>query len=220
MSTPGPDLNLDPTASSSEFWESLYQSVPPPPTAPRPNVRLEELIHEFAPAPGRACDLGCGRGGDALWLASTGWQVTALDVAATAVAAVNTAADERDLSDRVRAEQHDLAALPPEGPFDLVYACYLHSPVAFDRDDAIRRVAERIATGGRLIVIDHASVAPWSWRLNDDEPRFPSPDETREAVTPSGHWNTERCERAERLATGPDQQTATVADNLITLRRS
>lgn len=219
MSTQGPELNLDPTASSPEFWESLYRATPPQTATPRPNVRLTELVHDLALVPGRACDLGCGNGGDALWLASAGWQVTAVDVSATAVERVSAAAAEQGLSNRLRVEQHDLAGSLPEGPFDLVYACYLHSPVDFDRDEAIRRVAERITRGGRLIVIDHASFAPWSWRLSDEEPSFRSPDETRDAVTPSGHWRTERCERAERLATGPNQQTATVADNLIALRR-
>lgn len=207
-----------PGASSADFWESLYRTAPSP-TGTRPNIRLKELIKDLALTPGRACDLGCGHGGDALWLASLGWQVTAVDVSATAVSRVEAAAVGQGLGGQVRAEQHDLSRSGPPGPFDLVYACYFHSPVAIDRIDVLRRSARQVAPRGYLIIIDHASVAPWSWRLGDEEPVFPTPEETANALTLGDGWHTERCERSERTATGPDGTTATVADNLIALRR-
>src|SRR5687768_14452181 len=44
------------------------------------------LVAEVADlAPGRALDVGCGEGADALWLARRGWQVTGVDISETAL---------------------------------------------------------------------------------------------------------------------------------------
>jgi SAM-dependent methyltransferase len=43
---------------------------------PRPGV---ELAEELSSAPGRALDVGCGTGRDAVYLASRGWTVTGVD---------------------------------------------------------------------------------------------------------------------------------------------
>ena len=147
-----------------------------------------------------------------MWLASAGWQVTAVDVSATAISRLVARAAAEGLADRVRAEPHDLSRTAPEGVFDLVYACYFHSPVSFDRDEVFRGIARQVAVDGCLIIVDHASTAPWSWRLGPDEPVFPTPEETVHTLQLGPRWLTERCERAERIATGPDGTTATVAD--------
>src|SRR5919206_310323 len=53
--------------------------------APRPpNTHLTAEVGELRP--GRALDAGCGHGSDTLWLAARGWQVTAVDFAAAALA--------------------------------------------------------------------------------------------------------------------------------------
>jgi len=43
--------------------------------------------------PGRALDVGCGEGADAIWLARRGWTVTALDVSDVAVCRAQEAAE-------------------------------------------------------------------------------------------------------------------------------
>lgn len=207
----------NPTSPSAEFWEPLHRSAEAV-TAPPPNVRLTELVRDLELAPGRACDLGSGRGGDARWLASLGWHVTATEVSATAVARIADMAAAQGLG-RLRAERHDLSRSLPAGPFDLVYACYFHSPVAFGREEVLRRAAERVAVGGRLVLVDHASTAPWSWRFGDEEPTFPTPEETLVTLMLGDGWTTERCESAERVANGPDGTTAGVTDNVIVVRR-
>ena len=74
-------------SASADFWEPRFQAADPS-WGREPSARLVELLPRLGLAPGRAWDLGCAHGGDALWLASLGWHVTATDVSATAVGRV------------------------------------------------------------------------------------------------------------------------------------
>ncbi|MGW3957923.1 SAM-dependent methyltransferase [Streptomyces sp. NPDC004752] len=53
--------------------------------------------------PGAALALGCGTGGDTLWLARHDWKVTAVDISPTAVERVAALARTENLDDRVTA---------------------------------------------------------------------------------------------------------------------
>jgi len=206
-------------SASADFWEPRFQAADPS-WGREPSARLVELLPRLGLAPGRAWDLGCAHGGDALWLASLGWHVTATDVSATAVSRVAAAAAERGLRHRITAERHDLSRSMPGGTFHLVYACYFHTWVPVDRDRILRDAAERVRPGGCLVIIDHGSVSPWAWRQPDGrDPEIPSPEQTLAGLGRGRGWRTETCERADRAAAGPDGQTATVTDNVIVLRR-
>ena len=65
-------------------WEARYAAVDRL-WSGDPNDWLPELALGWEP--GRALDLGCGEGADAVWLAEHGWDVTGLDLSATAIAA-------------------------------------------------------------------------------------------------------------------------------------
>jgi SAM-dependent methyltransferase len=56
-----------------------------------PNAHLTAEVNDLRP--GRALDAGCGHGSDTLWLAAGGWQVTAVDFAATALAYARSTAE-------------------------------------------------------------------------------------------------------------------------------
>ena len=96
--------------------------------------------------PGQALDLGCGGGGDALWLAERGWTVLSVYVSTTALSRIAVRATDAGLGERVRTERHDLTATFPLGGFDLVSAQYLLSPVEFHRPPVLARAA---AAGAR-----------------------------------------------------------------------
>ena len=82
----------------------------------RVNVRLAELVEPMTP--GRALDLGCGEGADALWLAEHGWRVTAVDISQTALDRAAADAAARNLSDSIDFQRHDLMETLPDGVFD------------------------------------------------------------------------------------------------------
>lgn len=132
---------------SAAFWENHYAGVDAQ-WGTRPNAVLAEVITALAPAPGgggRALDLGCGHGGDALWLASLGWHVAAVDVSTTALGRVTAGAAAAGLTDRVHPSRHDLARSFPDGTFGLVTASYFHTPVEIPREQVLRRAAEAVA---------------------------------------------------------------------------
>ncbi|GAA1452875.1 class I SAM-dependent methyltransferase [Nocardiopsis tropica] len=205
------------TTDAVTFWDGIHAAHPAA-TDPRPNVRLTEVVADLPP--GRVLDLGCGGGGDALWLARRGWQVTAVDISAVAVERLTDLARSRGLGDLVAAERHDLDASFPQGRFDLVSAHYLQTFFALDRAAVLRSAAHALRPGGRLLVVDHGSVAPWSWN-QDPDARFPSPQEVAEGIAlDPASWTVERADAPRRIATGPDGRTAEVTDHVLIVRRT
>ncbi|ATE54453.1 class I SAM-dependent methyltransferase [Actinosynnema pretiosum] len=201
-------------STATEFWDGVHANRPP--SAPAPNARLTEVAGALAP--GDALDLGCGGGGDALWLAGKGWRVRATDISATAVEHLTALARERGVADRVAAERHDLAGSFPTGRFDLVCAHYLHTPFDLDRAPVLRAAARALRPGGRLLVVDHGSAAPWSWGRDDDNP--PPHEVAEELALDAARWEVERCESPTRVATGPGGQRAKVVDHVLLIRRT
>ena len=63
------------------YWEDFYGGERR--WSGKPNAALVEEVADLEP--GTALDLGCGEGGDAIWLAAQGWTVTATDISQTAL---------------------------------------------------------------------------------------------------------------------------------------
>jgi 2-polyprenyl-3-methyl-5-hydroxy-6-metoxy-1,4-benzoquinol methylase len=104
-------------------------------------------------APGRALDVGCGSGADAIWLAQRGWQVTAVDISTAALDRAAIAAHDAGVA--VNWICADISTIPlAVGAYDLVsiqYPALRHGP-----DDAlIRSLLDAVAPGGTILVVGH-----------------------------------------------------------------
>ena len=104
--------------------------------------------------PRTVLDVGAGEGGDAIWLAEQGWQVTANDISALALDRVRVAAAARGLE--VGLVQADANAAAPFGTerYDLVTAAYASIPRTPDAR-GIANLLGAVAPGGTLLVIAH-----------------------------------------------------------------
>jgi SAM-dependent methyltransferase len=115
------------------------------------------LVTEVAGLPpGRALDVGCGEGADAVWLAGQGWDVTALDVSQVALDRAVVHARQAGVQVRwVRAGLMEASLFP--GAFDLVsvqYPALRRTPTA----EAERALLAAVAPGGLLLVVHHADI--------------------------------------------------------------
>ncbi|MFJ3517799.1 MULTISPECIES: class I SAM-dependent methyltransferase [unclassified Streptomyces] len=177
------------------------------------------LVHEVSGlAPGRALDLGCGEGGDAVWLARLGWTVTGTDISGVALGRAAEHTADAGVAERVSFAQHDLTESFPEGEFDLVSACFLHNYGDFPRDAVLRRAASAVAPGGTLLVVGHAGWAPW--QDEREEAHFPTPEEVLAQLQPvTADWEVLRAEETERVQQQPDGTPGTRTDNVVRVRR-
>ncbi|WP_029115124.1 cyclopropane-fatty-acyl-phospholipid synthase family protein [Mycobacterium sp. URHB0044] len=183
----------------------------------RVNVQLASIVRDLTP--GRALDLGCGEGGDAVWLAERGWHVMAVDVSETALQRAAGEAQARGVLDRIEFQQHDLSDSFPDGEFDLVSAQFLHSTVRLERPAILRRAARAVVPGGLLVIVDHAAPPPGAAKVLQDHP-FPGADEVlAELDLPSLEWDRVRVETVDREATDREGRSFTVRDNVMVHRR-
>jgi SAM-dependent methyltransferase len=206
--------------TAAEFWEDRYAGRPQV-WSGRANPVLADLVGDVPP--GRALDLGCGEGGDAIWLALGGWQVTAVDISTIAVERGRLAAREAGVPDgRIAWQAQDLATWRPEAQYDLVSAFFLHSPVELPRGEILRRAAAAVAPGGRLLVVAHAAPPPW-WNPEDHGHRhedLPTPAEELDTLDlRAGEWDVLLAETRPRPATAPDGQPAELLDGVVLVRR-
>ncbi|MFC0551501.1 class I SAM-dependent methyltransferase [Planotetraspora thailandica] len=201
---------------AENFWEKHYNSREQL-FSGDPNALLVATAE--AMPPGSALDLGCGEGGDAVWLATRGWRVTAVDISATAVRRTAAHAATAGVADLVTTRRHDLDGGLPTGTFDLVNAQYLHTPFSLSRTRLFQQAAHALTPGGLLLIVDHGSVSPWSWNPDPDA-HFPAPEDIFGALDlDPARWRPERLDRPRRRATGPDGQTAVITDTVVTVRR-
>lgn len=142
---------------SQETWDARYAGATRV-WSGNPNPQLVTQVTRLLSTglvPGTALDVGAGEGADAVWLASQGWQVTALDVSEVALARVAEHAAGAGVSDRVRTLHHDLmSGAPLPGTYDLVSAQFWHPPAA-ERVEHVTRIGAAVRPGGTLLIVGH-----------------------------------------------------------------
>jgi 2-polyprenyl-3-methyl-5-hydroxy-6-metoxy-1,4-benzoquinol methylase len=112
------------------------------------------LVSEVANlTPGRALDLACGEGRNALWLAELGWRVTAVDFSSVAIEKARRRAADQSVD--VDFSCSDLLDHEPESSaYDLVIIFYLQLP-AHERRFVLSRAASALAPSGTFLLVGH-----------------------------------------------------------------
>ncbi len=138
-------------AGQAAEWDARYRERDGAMWSGRPNGRL--VVEVADRTPGRALDVGCGEGADAIWLARQGWDVTAIDISEVALRRAREAADAAGVTvEWVCGDALD--ARLPTSSFDLVSMQYPALPRAAG-DAAVHRLLDTVRTGGLLLAVYH-----------------------------------------------------------------
>ena len=138
-------------AAQAAEWDARYSERDGAMWSGRPNGRLVAEVADLTP--GRALDVGCGEGGDAIWLARRGWTVTAIDVSDLAVGRAREAAELAGATiDWVCGDA--LRTPLPARSFDLVSLQYPALPKAAG-EATVRALLDTVRPGGLLLAVYH-----------------------------------------------------------------
>ncbi len=204
---------------TQEFWDNRYGASDRV-WSGNPNPQL--LAYGSGLTPGSGLDAGCGEGADAIWLATSGWKVTGVDISPVGLerAATHAAAASEAIAARIQWRHADLFAddIEPFGAFDLVSSHYLHLPPAV-RQRAIGRLASAVLPGGSLLVVQHH---PLDLEVPDLRPNMPelfcTAAELADLLDPAG-WKIVAADTARREVRRRDGELVTAHDAVLHARR-
>ena len=138
-------------AGQAAEWDARYSERDGARWSGRPNGRLVAEVADLTP--GRALDVGCGEGADAIWLARRGWTVTAIDISDLALCRAREAAELAGAA--VEWVCGDALQTPfPARSFDLVSLQYPALPKAAGKR-AVRTLLDTVCPGGLLLAVYH-----------------------------------------------------------------
>jgi len=173
--------------------------------------------------PGTALEAGCGAGAEAIWLAQSGWQVTAADVAADALAIASERAAASGVAERVEWVEADLSVWEPHAQYDLVTTHYAHP--AMPQLEFYDRLATWVAPAGTLLIVGHLHPehhgSGTGHGHGDDVPPA-SASATAGGITARldpASWGIETAQAADRTVTGPGGHETVIHDVVVRARR-
>ncbi len=187
----------------------------------QPNGALVAEVADLGP--GRALDVGCGEGADAVWLARRGWDVTGVDPSRVALDRAARHAEQAGVT--VSWVCSGLVGAPlPSGSFDLVSAMY----PALRRtpgDDAERALLSLVRPGGVLLVVHHLAGDAGDGEHGEhgeqhlafDPADYVMPEQL--AATLNGGWDVEVNETRARIAPASGAGAHHAADVVLRARR-
>ena len=193
------------------FWENRYlESEKIWSGAPNPQLVAEAGGLE----PGKALDAGCGEGGDAIWLASKGWRVTAVDFAQAALDKGEVEAQRQGVAEAISWVCEDLATWQPSREYDFVSAQFLHLEPPL-RDAALRNIATAVVPGGSMLVVGHSrqDLTRKSGHEHHGALLF-DPDDLGPLFDPAG-WDVTVSETRERVVEDSEGNPVTTTDTVV-----
>lgn len=199
-----------------DYWEQHWQQrrtgdTESMVTAP-PNPYLVRETDGLAP--GTALDAGCGAGAEAIWLATRGWQVTAVDISREALSHASERAAASDGAGRIQWVEADLSQWVPDRDFDLVMTHYAHP--AMPQLAFYDRITAWVKPGGTLLLVGHLHAA----HAGDHGHHHPPAEATVTAVAITERldpatWRIETADERERMVTGPGGREITLHDVIV-----
>jgi SAM-dependent methyltransferase len=111
-----------------------------------PNLFVADRLG--AATPGRGLDVAAGEGRNAIWLASLGWEMTAVDFSEVAISRGRAQSEDVDFI------VADVLTWEFDDGFDLVLMAYLHLNPS-DFEPLVRRAKDWLLPGGELFLIGH-----------------------------------------------------------------
>ena len=119
-----------------------------------PNATLVEVATTLER--GRALDLASGQGRNAIWLATRGWTVDAVDFSSVALTKASrvAASAPRSVRERLTWVHADVTQLSTEPNYDLVLMFYLHLPPN-ERRAAVSTAVSALKPDGILMILGH-----------------------------------------------------------------
>jgi len=142
--------------SDYEEWDRVYRRYPLealPWELGSPRKVLVELVEKGLIKRGKALDICCGAGTNALYLAEKGFQVTGIDISSKAIEYAKEKATKANA--RVQFQVQSFLKLPFEdNKFDFVFdmGCFHHVKVK-DRSPFIRGVHRVLKKGGSYLMV-------------------------------------------------------------------
>lgn len=165
----------------SDYWQNRYDQGQTGWDRGEASPALEDWLKSGQLQPCRILVPGCGRGHEVIALAAAGFDVTALDFAPAATAALRTQLDRRKLEATLI--QTDLFDYQPHQPFDAIYeqTC-LCAIQPNQRESYELRLASWLKSGGKLYALFMQTDSP-------SGPPFACPPAAMQSLFPPERWN-------------------------------
>ena len=159
-----------PSSDTVEFWNEIWE------TMEHTFADYDEMLVDAVEGlmPGRALDVGCGAGGNAMWLAERGWRVTAVDFSEVAIQKARQRAKERGVE--VNFTVADATIFQPQGEYDLITTFYIQLWPR-QRAQMLSNISKALASGGRLLFVSHDKATPPSGWSEEDKESLTAPAE-------------------------------------------
>lgn len=201
------------------YWDQIWSGDRAPGmSTSEPNPHLVREVSGMTP--GSAIDAGCGAGAEAIWLAENGWQVTAADVAETALAFGEERATASGVADKVGWVLADLSTWEPPTQYDLVTTHYAHPEMP--QLDFYGRIASWVAPGGTLLIVGHLHHGGAHDHAADEGHPPDAASATAAAITARldpDLWRIATAEESQRTMSGPGGRSTVIHDVVVRATR-